>query len=197
MRSRIDSCSTLVKVWRSSIALYSRPVGRASSSLCRSRSRKGPLEAAAIRVRCGRSRSRSRIVRRRFRRDRGARLGAVCEPQIGWRASRHSRGRQCGGFQTPRCDDKISRVRTSVYSIQDLEARLEEILESVRRGEHVVVCEEGRQVAEIRPIPEVPIDDGLRELLERGVIGPLVKPEGTLEPIAERPGALARFLESR
>jgi antitoxin (DNA-binding transcriptional repressor) of toxin-antitoxin stability system len=88
-------------------------------------------------------------------------------------------------------------VRTSVYSIQDLEARLEEILESVRQGEHVVVCEEGRQVAEIRPVPEVTIDDGLRELLERGVIGPLVKPEGTLEPIAERPGALARFLESR
>lgn len=60
-----------------------------------------------------------------------------------------------------------------------------------------MVCEDGRQVAEIRPVPEVPIEEGLRELLERGVIGPLVKPEGTLEPIAERPGALARFLESR
>lgn len=88
-------------------------------------------------------------------------------------------------------------MRTSVHSIQDLETRLEEILESVRQGERVVVCEAGRQVAEIRPVAEVPIDDGLRELLERGVVGPLVKPEGTLEPIAERPGALARFLESR
>jgi len=82
------------------------------------------------------------------------------------------------------------------YSVQEVEAHIVEILRRVREGERIVLSEEGREVAEIRPLSDSN-EQGLRELQERGVLGPLVKPEGTLSPIAERPGALARFLESR
>lgn len=86
------------------------------------------------------------------------------------------------------------------YSVQELESHLDEALDRVRAGEAVVVTDQGRQVAEIRPLPTEPSpsqEEGLRELQEMGVLGPLVKPEGTLVPLASRPGALARFLESR
>lgn len=85
------------------------------------------------------------------------------------------------------------------YSVQELESHLDEALDRVRAGEAVVVTDQGRHVAEIRPLPAEPssLEEGLRELQEMGVIGALVKPEGTIEPLARRPGALARFLESR
>jgi antitoxin (DNA-binding transcriptional repressor) of toxin-antitoxin stability system len=85
------------------------------------------------------------------------------------------------------------------YSVQELELHLDEALDRVRSGEAVVVTDQGRRVAEIRPLPAEPssLEEGLRELQEMGVIGALVKPEGTIEPLARRPGALARFLESR
>ena len=82
------------------------------------------------------------------------------------------------------------------YSIREAEEHIGEILRRVREGERVVLLEGGREVAEIRPLPDSQ-DEGLRELQEKGILGTLVKPEGTLSPIAEKPGALARFLESR
>lgn len=82
------------------------------------------------------------------------------------------------------------------YSVREAEEHLVEILRKVREGERIVLSEEGREVAEIRLLPDSE-EEGLRDLQERGVLGSLVKPEGTLSPIAEKPGALARFLESR
>jgi prevent-host-death family protein len=82
------------------------------------------------------------------------------------------------------------------YTVQEVEAHIGEILRRVRQGERIILSEEGKDVAEIRPLVGSQ-ERGLRDLQERGVLGPLVKPEGTLSPIAERPGALARFLESR
>lgn len=82
------------------------------------------------------------------------------------------------------------------FTVREAEEHLVEILRRVREGERVVLSDEGREVAEIRPLPDSR-EKGVRDLQERGVLGPLVKPEGTLSPIAERPGALARFLESR
>jgi hypothetical protein len=53
-------------------------------------------------------------------------------------------------------------------------------------------------VAEIRPLQkEDSLEDRLRRLEEQGLIGPPAEPKGKLEPIADRPGALERFLESR
>lgn len=85
------------------------------------------------------------------------------------------------------------------YSVEELEAHFDEAFDWVRAGEAVVVTDQGRSVAEIRPLPDElsSLEEGLRELQEMGVIGPLVKPEGTIEPLVRRPGALARFLESR
>jgi antitoxin (DNA-binding transcriptional repressor) of toxin-antitoxin stability system len=82
------------------------------------------------------------------------------------------------------------------YSLREAEAHIVEILRRVKEGERFVLAEEGREMAEIRPLPGSQ-DEGLQGLQERGILGPLVRPEGTLSPIAEKPGALARFLESR
>lgn len=84
----------------------------------------------------------------------------------------------------------------ATYTIREAESNLDEVLARVRAGERVLLMEEGRQVAEIRPVTG-PREEGIRELQEKGIIGPLVKPIGSLEPLAEKPGALARFLESR
>ena len=83
------------------------------------------------------------------------------------------------------------------YSVQEVEGHIAEILRRVREGERVILSEAGRDVAEIRPLSESQEEEELQELQTRGILGPLVKPEGTLSPMAERPGALARFLESR
>lgn len=84
----------------------------------------------------------------------------------------------------------------ATYTIREAESKLDEVLSRVRAGESVVLTDEGRQVAEIRPVA-APSEEGIRELQAKGVIGPVVKPLGSLEPLAERPGALARFLEAR
>ena len=83
------------------------------------------------------------------------------------------------------------------YSVQEVEGHIAEILRRVRDGERVILSEAGRDIAEIRPLSESQEEEELQELQARGILGPLVKPEGTLSPMAERPGALARFLESR
>jgi prevent-host-death family protein len=38
------------------------------------------------------------------------------------------------------------------YSVQEVEAHIGEILRRVREGERIVVADEGREVAEIRPL---------------------------------------------
>jgi len=83
------------------------------------------------------------------------------------------------------------------YSVQEVERHIVEILRRVREGERVILSEAGRDIAEIRPLSQSQEEEELRELQARGILGPLVKPEGSLSPMAERPGALARFLESR
>jgi prevent-host-death family protein len=91
------------------------------------------------------------------------------------------------------------------YSVQDAREHLEEILETVRSGESVVISEGGQEIAEIRSvqreaaaISEPSTEAVIRELQEEGVLrAPFVRPQGELTPIAVKPGALARFLASR
>jgi prevent-host-death family protein len=90
------------------------------------------------------------------------------------------------------------------YSVQDAREHLEEILETVRSGESVVISEDGQEIAEVRPVQreatggEPGIEDVIQELQEEGVLrAPFVRPQGELTPIAIKPGALARFLASR
>ena len=84
----------------------------------------------------------------------------------------------------------------TTYSTQEAQTKLGEILGKVKGGETIVLLEEGEAVAEIRPL-EMSTEAVLRELEEEGIIGPPGEMPRDFTPLAERPGALARFLESR
>ena len=87
---------------------------------------------------------------------------------------------------------------TTTYSTYEAKAKFSEIMRKVREGKHVYITYRGKQVAEIRPLEkEETLEERLRRLQEQGVLGPPTSPKGKLEPIAHRPGALKRFLESR
>ena len=87
---------------------------------------------------------------------------------------------------------------TETYSTYEAKAKFSEIMRKVREGKHVYISYRGKEVAEIRPLEEEDsLESRLRRLEEQGVVGPPASPKGKLEPIADRPGALKRFLESR
>jgi prevent-host-death family protein len=85
------------------------------------------------------------------------------------------------------------------YSTYEAKARFSEILRSVRAGQRVIVTYHGREVAEIRPLERT--GDSFERRLERleaeGTIVPSTAPVAKFGPLARRPGALGRFLNSR
>ena len=90
----------------------------------------------------------------------------------------------------------------TTYTTREAEGRLGEILRKVQEGERVVLVEEGRDVAEIRPLPQEDrqaplVEEALRELEEQGIILPAAAPRQPFVPAGKKPGALARFLDSR
>ena len=90
-------------------------------------------------------------------------------------------------------------MKVETYSTYEAKARFSEILRKVRNGETVLVSYRGKEVAEIRPVreKELTTEEKLKRLEERGVI---VRGRGSvkdLKPIANRPGAVQRFLDSR
>jgi prevent-host-death family protein len=89
---------------------------------------------------------------------------------------------------------------TPVYSTYEAKTKFGEIIRKVRKGQRVLISYRGEKVAEVRPLasPEQPsIERVLKDLEERGVLGPPAKVAGSLKPLACKPGALSRFLESR
>ena len=86
------------------------------------------------------------------------------------------------------------------YSIYEAKARFSELIRRVRRGGTIIVTYRGAPVAEIRPIEAgtPALETRLEDLERRGL---LVRPPDTdspdLRPVADRPGALRRFLEER
>ena len=89
------------------------------------------------------------------------------------------------------------------FSVYEAKKRLSEILRGVReRRETYVVTYHGEPIAEIRPIDRsadaADLPARWRELEARGVIsgGRPMRPDD-FQPIADRPGALQRFLEER
>lgn len=84
------------------------------------------------------------------------------------------------------------------FSTYDAKARFSEVLRRVREGRTITVTYQGEPVAEIRPLDR---SGGTRARMEwLRSRGTLVAPEGKerrLGEVARRPGALARFLESR
>ena len=87
----------------------------------------------------------------------------------------------------------------AIYSTYEAKARFGEILRKVRGGQRVVISFRGEQVAEIRPIPPEPVSiaERLSRLESDGLLRPAGKRGAKLRPIARKPGALSRFLESR
>jgi antitoxin (DNA-binding transcriptional repressor) of toxin-antitoxin stability system len=84
----------------------------------------------------------------------------------------------------------------TTYTTGEAETKLSEILRKVKKGETVVLLEDGEAVAEIRPL-EMSIEATFRELQDEGILSLPTEPRGELTPLAIKPGALARFLESR
>ncbi|MFQ5527067.1 MAG: type II toxin-antitoxin system Phd/YefM family antitoxin [Thermoanaerobaculia bacterium] len=92
-------------------------------------------------------------------------------------------------------------MKGPTYSTYEAKARFSEILRQVRGGNSVFITYRGTEVAEIRPIAS---REGIEERLKRLERGRVLLPatEGSppghaIEPVAVRPGALERFLESR
>jgi len=85
------------------------------------------------------------------------------------------------------------------YSAYEAKARFSEIIRKVRAGQRIVISHRGREVAEIRPLEthDQNLTDRLDRLEDEGVVGRHRPPAGHLGPIARKPGALTRFLESR
>ena len=89
-------------------------------------------------------------------------------------------------------------MHRQTYSTYEAKARFSEILRKVRRGESVLISYRGENVAELRPIKKkVTREERLRRLEEAGIVSRPGASEGALESVAERPGALERFLASR
>ncbi len=86
-----------------------------------------------------------------------------------------------------------------IYSIYDAKARFSELIRTVREGRTVLVSYRGEPVAEIRPIQHGG-DDLARRLNMLEGLGILVRESeraDELRPVAQRPGALQRFLDER
>jgi prevent-host-death family protein len=85
-----------------------------------------------------------------------------------------------------------------VYSAYEAKAKFSEILRKVKAGQRVIISYRGEEVSEIRPL-ETPrsLEASLQQLEADGILSHPIRRQGRLTPVARRPGALARFLESR
>ncbi len=85
------------------------------------------------------------------------------------------------------------------YSTYEAKAKFSEVIRKVRAGQRVVISYRGKEIAEIRPITGLGggLARSIGRLEEEGVLSQPHNTGGRLEPIAKKPGALTRFLESR
>lgn len=86
------------------------------------------------------------------------------------------------------------------YSTYQAKARFSEILRKVRGGQRVIVSYHGKPVAEIKPLAkeEFTFEKRIEALEAAGTLVPArASSAEALRPIARRPGALQRFLDSR
>ena len=89
---------------------------------------------------------------------------------------------------------------TLIYSTSEAKARFSEVIRQVREGKTVTIFYRGEPVAEIRRIrrhQEQTIEERLDDLQRRGVLVRSGAPRLAFQPVARRPGALARFLAER
>ncbi|MDE0681245.1 MAG: type II toxin-antitoxin system prevent-host-death family antitoxin [Gammaproteobacteria bacterium] len=86
------------------------------------------------------------------------------------------------------------------YSIYEAKARFSEVIREVREGETVTVSYRGKPVAEIHAIQQSDtptLADRIDLLERRGALVRSTRPRRDFKKVADRPGALARFLAER
>jgi prevent-host-death family protein len=85
------------------------------------------------------------------------------------------------------------------YSTYEAKAKFSEVIRKVRAGQRVVIAYRGQEIAEIRPINKAAttMEETVARLEDEGVLSRERAAVGPLRPMAKRPGALKRFLESR
>lgn len=90
------------------------------------------------------------------------------------------------------------------YSLYEAKAKLSALVRQVREGSTIVITVHGEPAAELRPIEKVERERSLAERIAemeaRGELSPRVRKRGEtlgLQPVAQRPGALKRFLKER
>ena len=84
------------------------------------------------------------------------------------------------------------------YPVHEAKAKLSEILRRVKQGRSVTISERGREVARVVPIePPLNLAARLDALEHEGVVVPGNGAASRIRPIAEKRGALRRFLQSR
>lgn len=86
------------------------------------------------------------------------------------------------------------------YSIYEAKARFSEVIREVREGQTVTVTYRGEPVAEIRAIRQSKaptLDERLDRLERRGALVRPARARSNFRMVADRPGALARFLTER
>jgi prevent-host-death family protein len=85
------------------------------------------------------------------------------------------------------------------YSVYEAKTHLSEILRQVRQNQSVVITDRGKEVARVVPMEDSSnFEKRLVALKAAGIItsSPHADPS-KIRPIARRPGALKRFLETR
>ena len=83
-------------------------------------------------------------------------------------------------------------------SIYEAKTHLSEIIRQAKQNREVVITDRGKEVAKVVPIVESTNFEKRIEALKRaGIITPATGRPSDIKPIAHRPGALKRFLETR
>jgi len=86
----------------------------------------------------------------------------------------------------------------ATYSTCEAKARFSEILRLVREGKTVYITYHGETVAEIRPTREPEdLSERLERLRDEGILHSPARRVGELGVVADKPGALERFLSER
>ena len=84
------------------------------------------------------------------------------------------------------------------YPIYEAKAKLSALLREVKRGRRVTISERGEPIAVITPVKRSgDLASRLEELERAGVIQRAAAPLAQIHPLARKPGALRRFLETR
>lgn len=85
------------------------------------------------------------------------------------------------------------------YSTYEAKAKFSEVIRKVRAGQRIIIAYRGEEIAEIRPIqsPDARLEKAIARLEDQGVVSRRQQATGELRPLGKKPGALARFLESR